>query len=134
MSEIDWELIRDVLQKVQKALVTIEKRFRQIPDVEFFQTEEGQEKLDGICMLFEAIGESFKHIDKYSHKSFLSRYTEVDWKKIIGFRNIIAHDYFDIDEETVFNNCRNHLPSLLATVERMINDLQSSGYGCKQGE
>jgi len=124
MSEIDWELIEDILQKVQKALMTIEKRFRQVPDVEFFRTEEGQERLDGICMLFEAIGESFKNIDKYSKKSFLSRYPEIDWKNIIGFRNIIAHNYFDIDDEAVFDNCRNHLPPLLETVERMINDLQ----------
>jgi uncharacterized protein with HEPN domain len=124
MSEIDWELIEDILQKVQKALMTIEKRFRQVPDVEFFRTEEGQERLDGICMLFEAIGESFKNIDNYSKKLFLSRYPEIDWKNIIGFRNIIAHNYFDIDDEAVFDNCRNHLPPLLETVERMINDLQ----------
>jgi uncharacterized protein with HEPN domain len=126
MSEIDWELIEGVLQKVQKALMTIEKRFRQVPNVDFFQTEEGQEKLDGICMLFEATGEAFQQIDKFSHKSFLPNYPEIDWKKIIGFRNIIAHNYFDIDEEAVFNNCRNHLPPLLATVERMINDLQAN--------
>ena len=77
-------------------------------------------------MLLEAIGESFKKIDKYSNKSFLSRYPEIVWKDIIGFRNIIAHNYFDINEILVFDNCRNYLPPLLATVERMINDLKPS--------
>jgi len=125
MSEIDWELIREVLQNVQGALATIEKRFRQVPDAAFFRTETGRERLDGICMLFEAVGESFKRIDKYSNRMLLPRYPEVDWQKIIGFRNIVAHNYFDINEKLVFDNCSKHLPLLLTTVNRMIEDISS---------
>ena len=124
MSEIDWELIEGILQKVQKALTTIEKRFSQVPDVDYFRTEAGEERLDGICMLLEAVGESFSQIDKMSNKTLLSRYPEIGWKRIIGLRHIIAHNYFDIDAEAVFNNCRDHLPPLLETVKRMIADLK----------
>jgi len=126
MSEIDWELIEGILKKVQKALTKIEKRFRQVLDADFFRTEDGEERLDGICMLFEAVGESFSQIDKVSNKTFLSRYPEINWKRVIGLRHIIAHNYFDIDAEAVFNNCRDHLPPLLATVNRMIEDLSSN--------
>jgi len=124
MREIDWGLIEGMLQKIQKALTTIEKRFRQVPDADYFQTEVGEERLDGICMLLEAVGESFSQIDKLSNKTFLSRYPEISWKRIIGLRHIIAHHYFDIDAEAVFNNCRDHLPPLLETVQRMIKDLK----------
>jgi uncharacterized protein with HEPN domain len=75
-------------------------------------------------MLLEATGESFAQIDKVSKKTFLSRYPEVNWKNIIGLRNIIAHAYFDINAEAVFTNCRDHLPPLLETVKRMIKDLK----------
>jgi uncharacterized protein with HEPN domain len=75
-------------------------------------------------MLLEAVGESFAKIDKYSKKTFLPRYPEIDWKNIIRLRNIIAHEYFDINAVAVFNNCRDHLPPLLATVNRMIEDLK----------
>jgi uncharacterized protein with HEPN domain len=126
MSKIDWELIKEILeQNVLDALTTIEERFRQVPDVEFFSTRTGQERRDGICMLFIAVGESFKQIDELSNKTFLSRYPEIDRRKIIGFRNMIAHNYFDINETLLFNHCRDHLPPLLETVKRMINDLQS---------
>jgi uncharacterized protein with HEPN domain len=125
MSEIDWELIKGILKKVQKALKTIEKRFHKVPDADFFRTEAGEERLDGICMLLEVVGESFSKIDKYSNKTFLSRYPEIAWKKIIGLRHIIAHDYFDIDADAVFNNCQTHLSPLLETVKRMIDDLKS---------
>ena len=124
MSEIDWELIEGILQKIQKALTTIEKRFHQVPDANFFRTEEGEERLDGICMLLEAVGESFAQIDKLSSKTFLSRYPEMSWKRIIGLRHIIAHNYFDVDAEAVFNHCQDHLPPLLETVKRMIKDMK----------
>ena len=126
MSKIDWELIEGILKKVRRALRTIKQRFRHVPDADAFRTKRGQERLDGICMLLEAIGESFKQIDKESNKTFLSRYPEINWTRIIGLRNIIAHNYFDIDEVMVFNNCRDHLPLLLKTVNRMIEELEKN--------
>ena len=124
MSEIDWELIEGILENVQRALMTIEKRFREVPDAEFFRSEAGEERRDGICMLFQAAGEAFRQIDDRTNKTFLSRYPEMIWKDIIGFRNIIAHDYFGINEILLFDICQTHLPPLLATLNRMIEDLK----------
>ena len=95
-----------------------------MPDVEFFRTRRGRERLDGICMLLEAVGESFSKIDKLSNRTFLVHYPEIDWKKIIDLRHLIAHNYFDIDAEGVFNNCRDHLLPLFKTVRRMIRDMK----------
>jgi uncharacterized protein with HEPN domain len=126
MSEIDWELIQEILEtNVLDALMTIEERFHQVTGVEFFSTKAGQERRDGICMLFIAVGESFKQIDELSNKTFLSRYPAFDRRKIIGFRNMIAHNYFDINEALLFKHRRDHLPQLLETVKRMIDDLKS---------
>ena len=81
------------------------------------------EKLDSICMLFIAIGEALKNIDKITGGSLLSQYPETDWKGAIGFRDIIAHHYFDIDAEQVFWICTHELEPLSATIKRMIKDL-----------
>jgi len=126
MSKIDWELIEGILENVRGALTTIEKRFREVPDVEYFQSEAGEERRDGICMLFQAAGEAFRQIDDRTNKTFLSRYPEIIWKDVIGFRNIIAHDYFGINEILLFNICQTHLPPLLVTVNRMIEDLKNT--------
>ncbi len=56
-------------------------------------------------MLFMAIGEALKNIDKITGGALLSQYPEIDWKGAIGFRDIIAHHYFDIDAEQVFWIC-----------------------------
>ncbi|MCL2004925.1 MAG: DUF86 domain-containing protein [Planctomycetaceae bacterium] len=120
----DWEVIEGKLINVQGALATVEKRFREVPNADFFRSAEGEERRDGICMLYQAIGETFKQIDEKTNKDFLSRYPEIIWKDVIGFRNIIAHDYFSIDEEVLFAICQTHLPLLQETVNRMIDDLE----------
>lgn len=56
------------------------------------------ERLDGIAMLYIAIGESQKNIDKITEGSLLADYPEIDWTGAKGFRDIIARHYFDIDE------------------------------------
>jgi len=122
----DWELIDGMLQNIQGALMTIKERFREVPDADYFRSKAGEERRDGMCMLFQAVGESFKQIDDRTNKSFLSRYPEIIWKDVIGFRNIIAHNYFGIDEDVLFYNCQTHLPPLLETVNRMIEDLKKS--------
>ena len=126
MSKTNWELVQGVLYNVRDALMTIEERFREVPDAAFFQSKEGWERRDGICMLFIAIGESFKKIDEQTDGTFLSRYSEIDRRKIIGLRNVIAHNYFDVDEDALFDHCQTHLPLLLATVKRMIEDLEKN--------
>ena len=43
---------------------------------------------------------------------FKDKLTDIDWIKIYDFRNVIARDYFGVDEEKVFQIIRNHLPQL----------------------
>ncbi|MGG6549653.1 UNVERIFIED_CONTAM: DUF86 domain-containing protein, partial [Prevotella sp. 15_C9] len=50
-------------------------------------------------------------------------YPEVDWKGVMGIRDIIAHHYFDIDESIVFDVVKNKLPGMLETIYKMIEEL-----------
>ena len=124
--EVDWELVEEKLNNIRGALMDIEERFREVPDEEYFRSKAGRERRDGICMLFVAVGESFKQIDDLTNRAFLPRYPEINRRKLIGFRNIIAHDYFGVDEDMLFRNCQTHLPLLLKTVNRMIEDLEKN--------
>lgn len=44
-----------------------------------------------------ALGET---VGKLSEK-FRDMHDQIEWRKIYAFRNIIAHDYFGVDEEEV---------------------------------
>ncbi|OQB37372.1 MAG: hypothetical protein BWY06_02402 [Candidatus Latescibacteria bacterium ADurb.Bin168] len=116
----DRELVSAVLGQISETLDVILARTRHMKSSrEFTETPEGKERLDGICMLFIALGESLKNLDKITRGELLSRYPEIDWTGVKGFRDIIAHHYFDIDAETVYWMCRNEVPRLNSVVRAM---------------
>lgn len=69
------------------------------------------------CMLIEAIGEGVKQIDKFTDSKLLIERPEIPWKDVIGIRNHIAHGYFDIDGDIVFDVVKNNLDSLQEAIE-----------------
>lgn len=91
---------------------------------DFLNTPSGVEKMESICMLLIAIGESIKQIDKASNKQLFMQYPEVDWKGVMGMRDIIAHHYFDIDAEVIFDVVKNYLPAVKTTIDHILTDLQ----------
>ena len=122
----DTELLRSSLTKIQTALERILTRSETIlsPD-DFLITPSGVERLESICMLLIAIGESVKRIDKATNKELLSNYPEIDWKGVMGMRDIIAHHYFDIDAVVVFDVMKHDLPAVKQTIDRMLLDVFS---------
>jgi uncharacterized protein with HEPN domain len=58
---------------------------------------------DATMMNFVVIGEM---VDKLS-TDFKRDHTTIEWIKIKGFRNIVAHDYFGIDAEEVWQIIKN---------------------------
>lgn len=72
---------------------------------------------DASMMNFIVIGEM---VDKLSDTFLNDTSIEIDWFKIKGFRNIIAHNYFGIDAEEVWQIIQNSLPPLKATLHKII--------------
>jgi len=56
----------------------------------FTDTPRGMEKLDAICMLLIAVGESLKRVDKVVNKTLLHGCPDDDWKGAKGMRDIIS--------------------------------------------
>ena len=117
-------LVREILTQVSDAILTIEYRFEPVDSIDFFlDTPEGQEKLDSLCMLFIAIGESLKNIDKLTDKQLLVKYKNVDWKAVKGMRDVLSHHYFDMNAEAIYNVCHDDLKLLKITINLMIEEV-----------
>ncbi len=116
------KLVKEILSQIEEAIETIKSRFEPVNSVDYFlDTSYGKEKLDSICMLFIAIGESLKNIDKLTDKKLLNQYTQIDWKAIKGMRDVLSHHYFDINAEAVYDVCTEDLDTLHMVIKEMID-------------
>jgi len=119
----DKELVLEVPGQVRTASQTILERFESIEAVsDFTDSPAGREKLDSICMLLIAIGESLKKLDKITDASLLPKYSQIDWKKAKGLRDIITHQYFDVNAEAIFDVCKTKIKPLHDTITQIIQD------------
>ena len=64
----------------------------------------------------EIIGEAARHISE----SFRAQHPEITWRKIIGLRNILSHDYGSVDDERVFAVAQTRIPELIAQLNRLL--------------
>ena len=120
------EYILAALAKIEQTVVRVIVNSEQITSYNYYyMSPAGMERLESTCMLLIAIGESIKGIDKITNKELLPQYPEVDWKGAMGIRDIIAHHYFELDAEVVFDVVKNEFPNLLQTIRRMMNDLRT---------
>ena len=121
----DKALTIEVLSQILTAAGRITRRFKAVksPD-DFILSDEGQDRLDAICMMLVAIGESLKKIDKITGNSLLDKYPQVDWKSAKGIRDIISHAYFDLNAEAVYETCKNDIPVFVETITGIIEDIK----------
>ena len=121
----DKELVLEVLGQIRTASQTILDRFKSVKTVsDFTDSPAGREKLDSICMLLIAIGESLKKLDKITDASLLPKYSQIDWKKAKGLRDIISHQYFDLNAEAIFDVCQTKIKPLYDTITQIIEDIK----------
>ena len=77
------------------------------------------ERIDVICMQFLAAGEALKRLEKLEPGLLAARFPDIDWKGAMGFRDVIAHQYFDLDAEQVLLICQDALPGVLSAIRSL---------------
>jgi uncharacterized protein with HEPN domain len=64
--------------------------------------------IDGVVRNLEIIGEAVKNIPT----NVKDKHPDIEWKKIAGLRDILAHEYFGIDVDILWDIVDNKLPEL----------------------
>lgn len=119
------ELAYNMLKQIESAILRIMQRTQEVSCADdFLLSPFGMEKLDSVCMLLIAIGEGLKNIDKQTEGKLLPLYPSVPWRDIKGMRDIIAHHYFDIDADEVYNIVSQELQPLLEGIRFLIQYLE----------
>jgi len=77
-------------------------------------------RLDAIVRNFEIIGEASGKIPQ----DIKDKYSFIEWRKISDFRNVLAHEYFGIDYEIMWEIIKNKLPDLQKDIKSILEKEQ----------
>ncbi len=70
------------------------------------------EKQDAVLRRFEVLGEAASRVSPETRLL----HPEIPFRSIRGMRNIIAHDYGEVDLELVWQTAQNDIPNLVAVL------------------
>ena len=107
---------RDVnlfLEDMQTACEKVVRYVKNLKQKQFFKDEK---TYDAVVRNLTIIGEAVKNVPQ----EIRELHPGIEWRKIAGFRDIAAHDYFGIDEDILWDIIQNEIPYLLTQLNRII--------------
>ena len=81
---------------------------RAVKGIEFEEFSKNHVLRIAVVKWLEIIGEAANHVTEKTKE----RYSNIEWYKMIGLRNIVIHEYFRIDFGIIWDAAINFLPQL----------------------
>lgn len=78
--------------------------------------------IDAVVRNFEIIGEAANRVPE----DFRSEHPEIEWRRIIAFRNRVIHEYFGINYEMVWKIKEENIPELKDFIKQAIDNLKAT--------
>lgn len=110
------------VDKVIDDLISWNKNVSSVED--YYSTQTGMQLLAANCTLITAIGEGINRVNRLLPDFLSSQFPEIPWKAIVGMRNHIAHGYFELDADLVFDAVKEEIPALKDAILRAIRRLK----------
>jgi uncharacterized protein with HEPN domain len=120
MKADDVRRLRDYLDHIDLAVARIRRYLADLDRASFLASEEKQ---DAVIRNIEIIGEAAQSIRR-RYPEYAARHSEIPWGGVYGMRNAIAHGYFAVDLDIVWNTANNDLPALAEQVRALRGALQ----------
>lgn len=119
------EEIVDKLNQISESIDIIQERCKDYHCTDdFLQSPWGMTTIDACIMRLQVIGETIRGIDDKTNQKLLAGYPQIPWRKIIGLRNIISHEYSNIDYDIIWYVIEKHLTPLRNAVELIKRDFK----------
>ena len=113
---------------LEKSNLVIERNQSIASYEEFLLSPTKMEKFDAACMLIQVIGETARKLDDYTSSRLFINYPQVYWKGVFSLRNIISHEYGNVDPENIFRIIKIHLPTLNECIHLILDDLNTDKW------
>jgi uncharacterized protein with HEPN domain len=105
----DWQLFwSDILEAAEEI-----QQFTHGMDAETFCSDKRTYRAVLQCLL--VIGEAAKKLPEEARQLV----PEIEWRKIAGTRDVIAHGYFEVVPETIWSIVTTKIPPLVTAMKRV---------------
>ena len=116
MTERDYgAYLEDVIEYCDRAIASVE-------EVSLEEFRDSLMMQDAFARRFEIIGEAVKHIPD----SIRDAYPDIEWKRATAFRDVLAHDYVDIEIDQLYLTTKNQLPAFREQIAHVLNNLEKN--------
>jgi uncharacterized protein with HEPN domain len=119
----DKQRLTDYLSHILEAIERIDRYTEEMSEVAFLENEMAQ---DAVIRNFEIIGEASHNIER-DYPDFVAAHPELPLLPAYEMRNAVAHGYFKVDFELVWNTIHRNLPGLHQQVQELVDELQRTG-------
>jgi uncharacterized protein with HEPN domain len=75
------------------------------------------QRRDSVIRRLEVIGEAARRVSEEGRAAW----PELPWKAVIGMRNVMIHQYDNVDIEILWNTVKEALPPLIETLEQLFS-------------
>ena len=124
MSERHWRLF------VEDILECIDKIESYIGNMDFEDFSGDSKTSDAVIRNLEIIGEASNHLpDEVREK-----HHHIEWRRIIGLRNRIIHEYFGVSLKIAWQIIKNEIPTLREQIRDVLEDKNKQSGEEKDGK
>lgn len=106
----DYRLYLDDIQS------SVDKILHYTQGLRFEEFVEDNKTFDAVVLNLQIIGEAAKNVPD----SVKGKYPEVDWRRIAGLRDVIAHGYFGLNEHVLWDLVQNRVPELSQQIRSIL--------------
>lgn len=101
------------LHHVLESIEAIEKYSEGFTEKQFLRSPVIQ---DAIIRRLEIIGEAAKNLPE----SFREKHSDIEWSKAMATRNIIVHDYVNVDLKIIWKTTKKSLPRFKKQIKNLL--------------
>jgi uncharacterized protein with HEPN domain len=84
-----------------------------------------EEKYEAVNRKFEIMGEAARRLSPEARQEF----PDIPWDLVTAMRNILIHDYDDVNLNLVWQTAQNDLPPLIARLEAYLAKMPPDAHG-----
>jgi uncharacterized protein with HEPN domain len=107
---------RDTRLYLEDIQTSCKKILRYIKGMEYTKFVKDDRTYDAVIRNLEIIGEAANKVPD----NFQKQHSSIEWRQISALRNVVAHQYFGIQDEIIWDIIQNKIPPLLENISLIL--------------